>query len=156
VALSLGGGSGAVLAAQVLLPPSGSYGVYGNTSHTLHLNSRGGIVFDAYPFTMDIIEVRAWMYVNFGVATCSRNRIWSNTTLVRNKIEYNSPWYPITADGLWHQDYFAYTFPSQNVSYPSHGFWQTHDGGSSCGYGGGFYWEKPGQSVAWDSESTSP
>lgn len=105
---------------------------------------------------MDIIEVRAWMYVNTGTATCSRNRIWSNGVQVKNQFEYNYPYYSITADGLWHQDYFSYTFPSLNVNYPSHGYWQTHDGGASCGYGGGVGWEKPGQMVAWDHWSTSP
>lgn len=156
LALLLGTTSGAVLAASVQLPSStGSYFVYGNTSHTLSLNSRAGLVYTLYASTMDISETRGWMYIQTGTATCSRSRVYSGGVLVSDRIEFNSPYYPISADGLWHQDYFSYA-PALNVNYPSHGYWQTHDGGSSCGYGGGVAWDKSSQAGAWGHYATSP
>lgn len=156
LAVVLGATTGTALAASVTLPsPTGSYFVYGNTSHTLSLYSRAGITFDTFPAVMDVDETRGWMYIQAGTATCSRSRVYSNGTLVSNRVEYAAPYYPIWNDGFWHQDYFTYG-AGLTVLYPSHGYWQTHDGGAACGYGGGVAWGKASSWAGWSHSATSP
>lgn len=154
-ALLLGATAGSVLAASVEFP-AGSYFVYGNASHTLSLYSRAGVGYTVYSTSVDITETRGFMYVQTGSATCARSRVYGNGVLQSNRTMFGSPSFPIVSDGLWHQRWFSYTSPPLNAAYAVNGYWQTHDGGASCGYGGGVAWGKPSQFGAWTHSATSP